>query len=482
MLYHNVHVFARALRFVDCALIGVASLAMGWAGGRSGLWQWGPVADAWMFAAWLSAAFFVISSRARTYHARRTEHLFVELVSLGGVTITSVGVACLMIEVTTAGLPGAWYGLTALAGVAILVGSRVFLRISLRLHRRSGKDTRQWLLVGRNGRASQLAREVMSNPHFGIRIAHVVDFPDPQGGPSPSRIESFDRGPLASIQRSEVTAPLQLQELLAGSVIDEVVITLPVRSFYDEIDGVMKLCTSAGLSVRFPPQAFDRLDARSEVSMIGAIPMVTHYNGPAGFMAMTLKRLLDCGVSGALLLVLSPMLACIAIAIKVTSEGPILFRQQRIGLHGRMFDMLKFRTMVVNASEMQQQLAEQNQVEWPAFKIQNDPRLTPIGRMLRKYHLDELPQLWNVFVGEMSLVGPRPIPLYAVDEKEWWHRRRHSVQPGLTCLWQIDDQCKQIPFKKWMELDLEYIDRWSIWLDCKVLCSTVRTVVRGGGW
>ena len=144
--------------------------------------------------------------------------------------------------------------------------------------------------------------------------------------------------------------------------------------------------------------------------------------------------------------------------------------------------MLKFRTMIKDAPKLHESLSAKNQVEWPAFKIQNDPRITRVGGVLRKYHLDELPQLWNVLTGEMSIVGPRPMPLYAASSKEWWQRRRYSVTPGLTCLWQVYDDHDKMSFREWMQRDLEYIDRWSLWLDIRLIFATVGTVVKGTGW
>jgi lipopolysaccharide/colanic/teichoic acid biosynthesis glycosyltransferase len=172
----------------------------------------------------------------------------------------------------------------------------------------------------------------------------------------------------------------------------------------------------------------------------------------------------------------------IAAAIKFTSPGPVLFRQQRSGLSGAPFTLYKFRTMITNAEQFKHELEAMNEMSGPVFKLTNDPRITPIGRWLRKYSLDELPQLWNALRGEMSLVGPRPLP---VDEVKRFdnlaHRRRLSMKPGLTCLWQISGRNQISDFKEWVRLDLEYIDHWSLWLDLKILLLTVPVVLRGTG-
>jgi lipopolysaccharide/colanic/teichoic acid biosynthesis glycosyltransferase len=178
---------------------------------------------------------------------------------------------------------------------------------------------------------------------------------------------------------------------------------------------------------------------------------------------------------------LSPLFVALALAVKLTSPGPVLFRQTRVGLHGRHFRMIKFRSMVKDAPHLRQAGAVQNERDGTAFKIRNDSRITPVGRWLRKYHLDELPQFWNVLVGDMSLVGPRPLPVAEAFGDEWWQRRRLTMPPGLTCLWQLEDD-PTMPFREWMQLDMDYIDRWSLWLDVKLIARTFATIAKGRGW
>src|SRR5215813_5163366 len=199
--------------------------------------------------------------------------------------------------------------------------------------------------------------------------------------------------------------------------------------------------------------------------------------------------MLDLAMAFVLLVFLTPVLIGVAIAIRITSPGPILFRQRRCGLNGRPFTMLKFRSMVSDAEQRKQELAALNEMGGPVFKLTNDPRVTPIGRFLRRWSIDEWPQFINVLQGEMSLVGPRPLP---VDEVERFddpaHRRRLSVRPGLTCLWQVSGRNEVRDFKDWVRLDLEYIDHWSLWLDVKILWRTIPAVLTGtggrwgGGW
>jgi len=200
------------------------------------------------------------------------------------------------------------------------------------------------------------------------------------------------------------------------------------------------------------------------------------------FWPLSIKRAIDFFAALAGLIVLAPFMILVAIAIKMTSLGPIVFSQMRSGKHGKPFRMFKFRSMFSDAEQRRQELESYNQMSGPVFKISNDPRTTPIGRWLRKYSIDELPQLVNVLIGQMSLVGPRPLPLYEVEKfPKPAQRRRLSVKPGITCLWQINGRNEVRDFESWVKLDLEYIDNWSIWLDLRILVGTLPVVVRGYG-
>jgi exopolysaccharide biosynthesis polyprenyl glycosylphosphotransferase len=211
-------------------------------------------------------------------------------------------------------------------------------------------------------------------------------------------------------------------------------------------------------------------------------PLLIFRTTPESSWHGVVKMLMDLIGSFVLLILCSPLLLAIAIAIKCTSRGPVFFRQQRSGHNGRPFTLYKFRTMVTNAEQYRHELEAMNEMSGPVFKLTKDPRVTPIGKTLRKYSLDELPQLWNVFLGEMSLVGPRPLPVDEVKRfSDLAHRRRLSVKPGLTCLWQIGGRNKISDFKDWVRLDLEYIDNWSLWLDLKILLYTIPAVLRGTG-
>jgi exopolysaccharide biosynthesis polyprenyl glycosylphosphotransferase len=272
-----------------------------------------------------------------------------------------------------------------------------------------------------------------------------------------------------------------IRGIVASQILDEVVVMLPLRTRYDEVHRILEICVEAGICVKLPPNHFETTIVKTEVSRLGSLPMVTHFTGPSNHLQLVAKRVTD--VFGALfgLVLLSPLLLAIAASIRLSSPGPILFRHTRVGLSGRRFRMLKFRTMVQNAPSLRRDLVRLNETDGAAFKIEDDPRITPVGRILRRHHLDELPQLWNVLVGDMSLVGPRPLPPREASGSEWWQRRRLSMPPGLTCLWQVEGD-HRIPFRRWMEMDLDYIDRWSFWLDLRLIAATFGTLRRGTGW
>ena len=209
--------------------------------------------------------------------------------------------------------------------------------------------------------------------------------------------------------------------------------------------------------------------------------LITHSTGSVEEWPVVAKRILDFTISSVVITLISPVLPVVAILIKLDSPGPVLFIQKRLGLNKRHLNVYKFRTMVVDAEKRMREVEHMNEVSGPVFKIKNDPRSTPIGRFLRKTSIDELPQLFNVLKGEMSLVGPRPLPLRDYEGfNEDWQRRRFSVKPGITCLWQVRGR-SSIPFEKWMELDLQYIDKWSLWLDFQILLRTIPAVLRGSG-
>jgi exopolysaccharide biosynthesis polyprenyl glycosylphosphotransferase len=278
-----------------------------------------------------------------------------------------------------------------------------------------------------------------------------------------------------------VTDFINLPEYLRQKVVDEVAICLPIKSFFDQINSIAKLCEKQGVITRYLSNFIDLRQSQTDVEDFLGEPLVAHYTGRMRGGNILIKRALDITISALSIVFLTPLGAIIAILIKVTSPGPVFFFQERVGLNKRRFHLYKFRTMVPDAEAKQADLECANEASGPVFKIKDDPRITPIGKFLRKASIDELPQLLNVLKGDMSLVGPRALPIRDFNGfTKDWHRRRFSVRPGITCLWQVNGR-SSIPFEQWMELDMKYIDSWSLWLDLRILFKTIPAVLRGTG-
>jgi exopolysaccharide biosynthesis polyprenyl glycosylphosphotransferase len=356
-----------------------------------------------------------------------------------------------------------------LVSTCMTVVSRLLLRIILAGVRKRGRNLREMVIVGTNGRALEFARRLRSLPELGYRIAGFVD-QNWQG------LEAFRRSGYALA--SDFGG---FPQFLRNSVVDEVVLALPFRSMHDQGSRIAALCQEQGITVRVLTNLFDLKIARSSEEEVEDDPLITHSTGSVEGWPIVAKRILDFTISSILITLLFPVLLIVAILIKLTSPGPVLFTQKRLGLNKRRFNMYKFRTMVLDAEKRMREIEHLNEVSGPVFKVNNDPRITPIGRFFRKTSADELPQLFNVLTGNMSLVGPRPLPVRDYEGfNEDWQRRRFSVKPGITCLWQVRGR-SSIPFEKWMELDLEYIDKWSLWLDFQILLRTIPAVLRGSG-
>jgi exopolysaccharide biosynthesis polyprenyl glycosylphosphotransferase len=272
----------------------------------------------------------------------------------------------------------------------------------------------------------------------------------------------------------------RFSETLHSTVVDDVAL-LPAHLPADRVSAWLKQCQEEGIETLVLASHLKPTIARLELEEIGETPVLLYTTAVRSTWALAVKRLGDILLSAAALLLLSPLFLVFAILIKRTSPGPVFFAQRRCTWHGRIFPMYKFRTMVANAEEIRDKLQAQNEVTGPVFKMKNDPRVTPIGRFLRKYSLDELPQLWNVLRGDMSIVGPRPPIPAEVAQYENWQRRRLSMRGGCTCLWQIGSR-NAMEFEDWMRLDLKYIDTWSLSLDLKIIAKTFGVVFRGTGY
>jgi exopolysaccharide biosynthesis polyprenyl glycosylphosphotransferase len=268
--------------------------------------------------------------------------------------------------------------------------------------------------------------------------------------------------------------------ILRDKVIDYVVFIVP-RTSLAKIEPALIQCELVGVTSSVSLDLFElKFTTGIETNFMG-VPMITFQMTPMDMTGLVFKRLCDLGISAIGLVFISPFYLAIALAIKFSSKGPIHFKQERVGLNGRIFNLYKFRTMDQDAEARLKDLITHNEMSGPAFKMENDPRITPVGKFLRKYSLDELPQLWNVFCGKMSLVGPRPPLMREVKQYDDWHKRRLSMRPGITCLWQVSGRNNITNFDEWARLDLKYIDEWSLALDFKILMRTVPAVFSASG-
>ncbi|MCD4683270.1 MAG: sugar transferase [Bacteroidales bacterium] len=273
---------------------------------------------------------------------------------------------------------------------------------------------------------------------------------------------------------------VNLSNMIDVDVIDEVIYCKNEIN-QKSIRAIIHDCEEVGVVFRMQSQLFSMSTTKAHLNHFDDTPFLTFDNTPSDHFALKLKNTLSVLAAFFILLVWSPVLLAISALIKLTSKGPIFFKQKRVGLRGRTFYMYKFRTMVINAEELKEQLMEANEADGPVFKIKNDPRITKLGRILRKTGLDELPQFLNVLIGDMSLVGPRPPIPSEVKQYERWQLRRLSMKPGITCTWQIKPNRNNISFEDWMKMDLQYIDNWSNKLDLVLFFKTIRTMLKGTG-
>jgi exopolysaccharide biosynthesis polyprenyl glycosylphosphotransferase len=348
---------------------------------------------------------------------------------------------------------------------AAAIATRIVMRQVFVLARDHGRNVRYMLILGANSRAKAFADLVQSHAELGlVVIGHL-------------KADAADGGVV--LGRPVLGMLDDLEQILHSQIVDEVAICLPF-SMEELIEQAAYVCEREGKVVRIPVAPVERMLTMGSLESIDGVGVYSLANGPDRAVSLLLKRVVDIAGAAFLMVVLSPVAAVLAIAIRVDSPGPILFRQERVGLHGRPIKVLKFRSMCNDAEELLPELLDHNEIKGHAFKLANDPRITRVGRFLRRSSLDELPQLWNVLTGQMSLVGPRPPLPSEVANYDTWHRRRLSMKPGMTGLWQVG--ARHSPeFDQWVEQDLEYIDSWSLWLDIKIMARTVPAVLAGTG-
>jgi exopolysaccharide biosynthesis polyprenyl glycosylphosphotransferase len=322
------------------------------------------------------------------------------------------------------------------------------------------------LVVGTGERAVRIAERLESSTEYGVRLRGFLDI----GTEHPASISLRSTYPVHTLEG--------LPALLCNHVIDEIVFAVESEKLA-MLEEVFLLCDEQGVRTRVAVDFFPHVNSTLSLERLGETPLLTFSAAPYDEIRLLLKRVTDIVIAAAGLLVLAPLMAAIALMVRLSSPGPVIFRQIRCGLNGRRFVFYKFRSMVENAEELKPSVAHLSTKEL-AFKIPDDPRLTSIGRWLRKFSVDEWPQLWNVLLGDMSLVGPRPAIPSEVDRYQSWQRRRLRMRPGLTCLWAVCGR-DELDFETWMRMDMQYIDTWSLALDWKILLRTIPRVLTGRG-
>jgi len=421
----------------------------------------------------LLGAWHSIFSMLRLYDSKRLTSRRAEAVDV--IKATSLGSLLLLLgsfilrfQMVTATFVAVFWAVSTVVAVATRVAVRTWQR-QLRIH---GRDSRNMLIIGSNERAIEFAKTIQAKPELGYRILGFAD--EDWAGVKGLREHGW---PL-------VCNLEDLRTYVRRNIVDEVVIAVPLRSFHDLASDIAAMCEEQGIIIRILSDLFNLKNARPKAEEFEGATMITHSTGMVEGWPTLIKRTIDITFSLLLLIAIAPLLVLAAVLIKLTSPGPIFFVQKRVGLNKRVFKIYKFRTMVMDAEKKLQDIEHLNEVSGPVFKIKNDPRLTPIGSFLRKTSIDELPQLFNVLSGDMSLVGPRPLQMrdyeLLTETGEDWQRCRFSVRPGITCLWQVNGR-SSLPFHQWMELDLQYVRNWSLWLDLQILARTIPAVLRGSG-
>ena len=351
-------------------------------------------------------------------------------------------------------------------GLLFLSFLRGGVKLFLKIRNSNGNHLKYILLIGTGSLAQSFIQKVKENKDWIVKIIGLLDWEESKKGKLISGIKVI--GSLAD-----------LPQIIKNSHLDYIVYAVPKR-FLSLIEESLKICEKMGVSTCISADYFPKSSTNQKLFTLEDKPFILNKPILRKDEMILAKELIDKALSFILIILLSPLFLITALLVKLSSKGPVLFKQQRVGLNGRKFTLYKFRTMVENAEQLQKTLLDKNEMDGPVFKIKEDPRITKLGKILRRTSLDELPQLFNVLLGDMSLVGPRPPLPEEVSQYDLCHRKRLCVKPGLTCLWQVNGRNK-INFEKWMKLDLEYIDNWSLLLDFKILLKTIPAVLFGSG-
>ena len=348
----------------------------------------------------------------------------------------------------------------------ILFSVRLAVYRAMKYFRVKGYNSRNIVVIADDS-SEEFINKILNNKEWGYILKHIIT--------NSSNLYKKYKD-LISVH----TERLNLRNLIDKDVIDEVMYCKNEIN-QNSIRNIIHDCEEVGVVFMMQSQLFSMSATKAHLNHFDEMPFLTFDNTPSDHFALKVKNTFSVLAAFFILFIWSPIMFAIALVIKATSKGPVFFKQKRVGLRGRTFNMFKFRTMVENAEELKTQLLVANEADGPVFKIKNDPRITKIGKLLRKTGLDELPQFINVLIGDMSLVGPRPPIPSEVKQYKRWQRRRLSMKPGITCTWQINPDRNNISFDEWMKMDLQYIDNWSNKLDMVLFFKTISTVLKGSG-
>lgn len=413
---------------------------------------------------WCGALYF--SGAYSRWRTRTGPEICFMIVKAAVLTAISFGTAAFLFKLKF--VSRAFFIMFLAVSFGMVLTEKLAIFFAMQNARRQGHNFRRLLIVGTGNRAAQFIRKVQAHAEWGFKIIGAVDY------------EEHHRG--KEVEGTGVTVIGLLEDIpgiLNSYSVDEVIFLVP-RTRLNLIENSLYVCETLGVRAAIAADIFELKMTKAQQTELEGTPLIIFETTVIEEWERFVKRAIDIIVSGVGIIVLSPLLLLVAALIKLTSPGPVFFFQKRVSLNNRKFVLYKFRSMYTGAAKRQADIAKMNIMSGPVFKVKDDPRITPLGKILRKFSIDELPQLFNVFVGHMSLVGPRPPLPREVAQYEPWQRRRLSMRPGLTCLWQISGRNK-IGFEEWMKLDLQYIDNWSLWLDFVILVKTVPVVLFGIG-